>query len=100
MEICIFWKKERDEVGMTIKFDAKEIVCFAFVPVGSRIYACNCWYYWGVTINSCPNDYSAKIKIVPAEIINNLQLVVFYPVNTCNAFNKELCCIKNCDCLA
>ena len=90
MKICIFRKEERNEVGMTIEFDPKEVVSLSFVPVGPRINLSYRRHHRRFAVYSCTYHHSAKIKIITAEIVNDLQLVVFNPVNTVNNNNNFL----------
>ena len=35
MEVSVLWQEQRDKVRVAFEFDAKEIVGFTFVPVGT-----------------------------------------------------------------
>ena len=75
MKICVFRKKERNEVRMADEFDAEKIMGFPLMPVGPGIDTGNCWYFGVVAINPGSDDYPAEIKVISAKIVDDFELV-------------------------
>ncbi len=94
MKISIFRQKQRFKIGMADKFNAEKVMGFPFMPIGALVDMGDGRYCRIVSICSGPNYNSAKfIKMV--KIINCFQLLLIYPVNTCDGFNKKVLLVKN-----
>ena len=84
MEVCIFGKKKRYQVRVAIKDNTKKIMGFAFVPAGSCVYT---GYGGKMRVGSWnPQSYNrtAQVKVIAAEVIDDLELIFFDPIHASN----------------
>ena len=84
-------------MGVASEGDAEKVVGFPFMPVSAGIDICDARYSGIRPGDACSNNHAAQVEIIATEVVDDFQLVLFDPVDTCNGLDEEFILVEQCD---